>query len=48
MYQIGGYTDRDAFMRMIRRSGLRRIRVNKRVIRFDPQDVEAWKRRRAA
>ena len=46
--EVLNYTDRDAFMRFARRAGLRRIRLNSRVIRFDANDVEAWLRRRAA
>lgn len=48
MSKLGGYANRDAFMRSVRRAGLRRIRVNSRVIRFDVREVEAWLRRRAA
>jgi hypothetical protein len=48
MQIIGGYETRAAFLRMARRTGLRRIMVNRRVIRFDQADVDAWKRRRAA
>lgn len=48
MARIGGYQDRDAFMRMTRRAGLRRVKINKRVIRFDRTVAEAWLKRREA
>ena len=41
-----GYSDRDAFMRMARRSGLPRIRINARVIRFERPALAAWLARR--
>ncbi len=41
------YTDRDSFTRMSRRTGLPRIRINKRVTRYDPVAVQAWIRRRS-
>jgi hypothetical protein len=47
MARIGGYKNRTAFIRAARRSGLPRIRINARVIRYDPIALEAWKRRRA-
>ena len=40
--------NRDEFVRSVRRSGLPRVRLNKRVIRYDPLAVEAWIRRRSA
>ena len=47
MARLGGYKDRNAFLRMARSCGLPRIRINKRVIRFDSLAVEAWLRRRS-
>lgn len=35
------------FVKMARRSGLPRIRFNKRTIRYDPLAVDAWKRHRS-
>lgn len=34
------------FRASARRTGLARIKLNKRVIRYDPADVEAWLRHR--
>lgn len=42
-----GYTDRSAFLRMARASGLPRIRVNRRVIRFEPRALQTFIRRRS-
>jgi hypothetical protein len=42
-----GYASQDAFMRMARRQGLPRIRINKRVTRFDRQAVNIWLRKRS-
>jgi len=44
---ILGYDNQDAFMRMVRRAGIPRIIVNKRVIRFDPMELSRWTRKRA-
>lgn len=44
--ELLGYSDRGAFMRMARRSGLQRVRINARVIRFEWPAVDAWLRRR--
>ncbi len=44
---IFGYRDRSAFLRMVRASGLPRVRVNRRVIRFEPRAIQAFLRRRA-
>lgn len=46
MVQLG-YADRGSFMRMARASGLPRVRLNRRVIRFERLAVEAWLRRRS-
>jgi hypothetical protein len=46
MSRVGGYKNRDAFMRAARRSGLRRVKINSRVIRYDREEAEAWLRRR--
>jgi predicted DNA-binding transcriptional regulator AlpA len=43
-----GYTDRETFMRMARVQGLPRVRINKRVIRFDRMAVAAWIKRRGS
>lgn len=43
-----GYKDRKSFLVMARKKGLRSIRINARVIRFDPVVTEAWLARRAA
>jgi predicted DNA-binding transcriptional regulator AlpA len=48
MARVGGYANRDAFVRAARKSGLPRIRINRRVIRFEPAAVDAWLRRKAA
>ena len=48
MSRIGGYRNRDAFVRAARKGGLPRVNFNKRVIRFDAIAFEAWLRRRAA
>lgn len=40
--------NRDWFVQSARRSGLPRVRLNRRVIRYDPAAVEAWLRRRSA
>jgi hypothetical protein len=37
-----GYTNRGAFMRMVRRQGLPRCRINKRVVRFDRVALHIW------
>ncbi len=41
------YPNRDAFMRMARATGLPRVRINRRVIRFDRDTVQRWIRRRS-
>lgn len=41
-----GYTSREAFVRSARRMGLRRIRLNARVIRYDPEQVDLFLRQR--
>lgn len=43
-----GYADTKAFLQMARRKGLREIRLNARVIRFDPAAVDRWLEKRAA
>ena len=48
MERIGGYTNRDAFVRSMRKLGLPRLKLNKRVILFDSSTVETWLRRRVA
>lgn len=48
MLRVGGYRSRSAFVKMARRTGLRRIKLNSRVIRYELSDFEAWLRRRAA
>ncbi len=45
--ELFGYDSQDAFMRMVRRAGIPRILVNKRVIRFDRRSLNEWIRRRA-
>jgi len=42
-----GYTDRGAFMRMVRRQGLPRCRINKRVVRFDRVALQIWVKKRS-
>lgn len=47
MARVGGYRDRSTFLRMTRAQGLPRIKLNRRVIRFERQAVETWLRRRS-
>jgi predicted DNA-binding transcriptional regulator AlpA len=42
-----GYSDRGSFMRMARAKALPRIRINRRVFRFDRVAVDRWIQRRA-
>ena len=42
-----GYDNQDAFMRMVRRAGIPRVLLNKRVIRFDRRSLNEWIRRRS-
>jgi hypothetical protein len=41
-----GYRNRPAFWEFVRRHGVPHIRVNARVIRFDPRALNAWLARR--
>lgn len=41
------YKDKDAFMRFVKKSGLPRIRINRRRVMFDPIAVQAWVDRRS-
>lgn len=41
------YRDSDAFMRFVKKSGLPRIRINRRRVMFDPIAVQAWVDRRS-
>ena len=41
------YGDRDAFMRFVKKSGMPRIRINRRRVMFDPIAVQAWVDRRS-
>jgi len=42
-----GYSNREAFMRMVQRQGMPRVRINRRVTRFDRQALQKWLRRRS-
>jgi hypothetical protein len=49
MVRVGcAAANRDEFVRTARRSGLPRVRLNRRTIRYDPLAVEAWIRSRSA
>jgi predicted DNA-binding transcriptional regulator AlpA len=41
-----GYRNRDAFMRMVRKAGIPRVRINARVVRFYRSQIEAYIRRK--
>jgi len=41
-----GYRNRDAFMRMVRKAGIQRVRINARVLKFERSQVEAFLRRK--
>lgn len=43
-----GYRSERCFLRMARRTGLPRVRLNARVIRFSPAALDAWDRKKAA
>ena len=41
-----GYSNRDAFMRAVRKLGIPHVRMNARVIKFIRSEVAAWVRRK--
>lgn len=45
--ELLGYENRAAFLRMVRRAGIPRVPINKRVIRFYRRDLHEWLHRRS-